>query len=234
MSLSQELSGKANKVIVGLNFTLVLGPYGIGLAHTPERNSSGCRSLPSPGFYQGEYLAQLGILALKSKNIFERAIGFAAINAHYNRYDLEGSEGNGLDALMNQEVNTVVVGRFPSNKRLDSRISIIERTPIEGEYPESHAEELLCNAEQVLITASTLANGTLNNFLSFIPKSASTILLGPSAPLSPKLFEYGLTEISGVCAKNESEAEKLAKVVAEGGSIREMKHHRRLVTLKSI
>ena len=43
---------------------------------------------PAPGGYSGRELADLAAL-WRSENVFERAIGVAAVNAHWNRFDLE-------------------------------------------------------------------------------------------------------------------------------------------------
>jgi universal stress protein E len=52
--------GSAERVIVGLNGTLVAGPTGaVGHAQTPARGTAGCRRLPRPGSYGGQRLAVL-------------------------------------------------------------------------------------------------------------------------------------------------------------------------------
>jgi len=43
-ALSAGVSGVAERVIVGLNWTLVVGPDGAGMAQTPARGTAGCRS----------------------------------------------------------------------------------------------------------------------------------------------------------------------------------------------
>jgi hypothetical protein len=74
--------------------------------------TAGCRSLPRPGTYTEEPLATLAALRT-SDNIFQRAIAVAAVNAHWNRYDIEASAANGLDLIENRGERTVVIGRFP-------------------------------------------------------------------------------------------------------------------------
>jgi hypothetical protein len=106
------VSGAAGRVVVGLNWTLVVGPNGVGMAHTPARGTAGCRSLPRPGTYSGQPLAALTAL-WASDNVFEQAVAFAAVNAHWNRYDIQASAANGLDLIENHGIRTVVIGRFP-------------------------------------------------------------------------------------------------------------------------
>ena len=57
--LSTNLSGKADHVFIGLNWTAVVGPLGVGLAHSPARGASGCNGLPAPGSYAGQKLAEI-------------------------------------------------------------------------------------------------------------------------------------------------------------------------------
>ena len=83
-TLRRGVEGTAQRVVVGLNWTFVEGPNGAGLVHTPARGTEGCRSLPDPGSYQGRALDDLAAL-VQSENIFERVLGYAAINAHHNR-----------------------------------------------------------------------------------------------------------------------------------------------------
>ena len=96
--LSDGVSGRAETVLIGLNWTVVVGPLGVGLSHSPVRGTSGCSGLPMPGSYAGQKLTKLVELA-QSQNAFETAIGHAALNAHHNRYDKEGLETNGLDKV---------------------------------------------------------------------------------------------------------------------------------------
>ena len=69
--LSIGLSGNADQVLIGLNWTAVVGPLGVGLAHSPARGTSGCNGLPAPGSYTGQKLAELARLT-DSDNVFEQ------------------------------------------------------------------------------------------------------------------------------------------------------------------
>lgn len=224
--LRAGIAGATERVLVGLNWTLVVGPSGAGCAHTPARGTAGCRSLPEPGTYAGRPLAELATL-VASDNVFEQTIGFAAINAHHNRYDLEGAPENGLDLVEPRGERTVVIGRFPG---LDERLpgaAVIEREPGPGDYPEEAADELLPKAEQLVITASTLTNLTLPQLLSLAPK-AFTVVLGPSTPLCRGLFRFGIDALSGLVITDLAGA---ASVVTEGGAVSALKRHARFVTI---
>lgn len=225
--LSESVSGDVKAIIVGLNWTLVQGPHGVGLAHTPARGTAGCYSLPCPGEYDEKDLRGLAVLR-RSDNVFEQAVALAAINAHHNRLDCVGDEVNGLDLIEDRGSKTAIIGRFPSlATRLPGAI-VIEREPGPNDYPEEAAGELLPKCEQVAITASTLINGSLPNLLT-LSKNAFTVLVGPSAPLAPCLFEKGVDAISGFVA---TDIPRLIRVVSQGGAVRAMKPCGRNLTLR--
>ena len=226
--LQAGIVGDAKLVLIGLNWTLVQGPHGIGLAHTPVRGTAGCRTSPAPGDYAGTALADLAALA-GANNIFERAIGFAALSAHHNRADLPGAESNGLDLLDGTGRKTVVIGRFPRlNERFPEAV-VIEREPGPGDHPESAAPELLAQAEQVLMTGSTLTNGSLTGLLPLIPSAAFVVLVGPSTPLAPILFDHGINALSGLVALDE---DAIIRCISEGAAVSAIRPYSRFLTLQ--
>ena len=227
--LRHGISGIAERVVIGLNWTYVEGSVGAGLVHTPARGTEGCRSLPEPGSYRGSALADLAGL-IESDNIFERVLGYTAINAHHNRYDLDGADANGLDMIEARGERTVVIGRFPE---LDEKLpgaAVIEREPGPGDYPPEAAADLVPAAEFLAITASTLSNGSLGGLLALAPVTAFTVLVGPSAPLSPALFALGVNALSGLVPVDLNGT---AQRVAEGGAVSALKPLGRYVTLTS-
>lgn len=227
-SLAHNASGTAKTVIVGLNWTLVRGPNGAGLAHTPARGTAGCHSLPDPGEYNGKDLHALATLR-DSSNIFEQAIALAAINAHHNRLDGVSDDINGLDLIDDRGAKTAIIGRFPSLETKLPGALVIEREPGPNDYPEDAAAYILPKCEQVAITASTLVNGSLAGFLTLAP-NAFIVLVGPSAPLATPLFDYGVDAISGFVA---TDIPRLERVVAQGGSVRAMKQCGRNATIRN-
>ncbi len=214
-------------MVVGLNWTLVRGPAGIGLAHTPARGTAGCRSVPRAGAHCGRSLAALAEF-LDSDNPFETALGLAAANAVHNRFDLAAPDDNGLDALDPAAGPSVVIGRFPGLERRLPDALVIEREPRAGEYAEDAAQELLPSAAQVLITASSLANGSFAGLLRLCG-DARVVLVGPGTPLAPALFELGVDVLSGLIVTDPDAA---PRIVAEGGAVSALKTCARYATLR--
>lgn len=227
-ALACGVSGKASRVIVGLNWTLVAGPDGVGVSHTPTRGTNGCRALPRPGDYTGRDLSELAALR-QSANIFEATIAIAAMNAFHNRFDRLGGTDNGLDLVEDRGTKTVIVGRFPGLDRRLPGAAVIEREPGPNDYPESAAETLLPQCEQLAITASTLLDGALPRLLDLAPQ-AFTVLLGPGTPLAAALFDRGVNALSGLVVED---SDAIARIVGEGGAVSAMKRHARNITLRN-
>ena len=76
-------------------------------------------------------------------------------------------------------------------------VYILERAPQEGDYPDSACDWILPQCDLVIITGSALINKTLPHLLE-LSQNALTILTGPSVPLCPELFDFGLDRIAGM------------------------------------
>lgn len=217
--------GVAGRVVVGLNWILVEGPDGVGLAQTPERGGFACKA--PAGDWRGKPLCALAALA-RSWDPLETAVGIAALNAHYNRFDLDGDPVNGLDALACDPAGLVVIGGFPGLAERLPGARVVDRRPGPGQYPAEAAQWLLPRAEGALITASTLANRSLPELLRRCAP-APAVLVGPGAPLSPRLFDYGLAALSGLVC---TDPDGMAAAVAQGAGAKEIKRFGRPVTLR--
>lgn len=219
--------GVARRVAVGFNWTYVEGPHGAGLAQTPARGQAGCRAILKGGALEGRPLRDLAKLAL-SWNPFETAVGIAAINAHYNRFGMDGLDENGLDVFGRDGRKLAAVGRFPDIAERLPGVKILETEPREGEYPPQASLQVLAGAEGVLATASTLVNRSLPGLLAQA-RHARFALIGPGAPLSERLFSYGVAALSGLVVKD---CDGMAQAVAEGGATGALKRFGRLITLR--
>lgn len=215
------------RVVIGLNWVLVEGSHGIGLAQTPERGTPGCRA--AQGGWTGRPLAELAALA-RSWDPIEAAIGIAAINAHYNRFDLKAAEANGLEALDCDPAGIVVIGAFPKLGEKLPGARIVERRPGPDQYPEEAAQWLLPTAEGVVVTASTLVNRSLPGILRRCPATAPVALVGPGAPLTPRLFSYGVGTLAGLIA---TDPDGMVRAVAEGAGAKDLKRFGREAVIRA-
>lgn len=169
---------------------------------------------------QGKPLRDIAAL-IKSWNFIESGIGLAAINAYYN--NIEKLKNNPLVQLdidafecfmpFIKGKKVAVIGHFESAISLYSnlcKLSIIEREPKDGDYPDSASEFLLPDQDFVFVTGMTFSNKTLPRILQ-LSKDARIILMGPSVPMAPVLFEYGVEALSGFCITDEAGCLKSVK-----------------------
>jgi hypothetical protein len=105
---------------------------------------------------------------------------------------------------------------------------VVEREPRTGEYPESALPDLLPKAAFVAITASSIANGTLPGILALC-KDAFVLVVGPSTPLSPILFDFGIDALSGFVARDTA---KLLQAVSEGAAVAALRPYGRYATIR--
>ena len=93
-----------------------------------------------------------------------------------------------------------------------------------GLLPEGRATELLPECSVALITATTIINGTIDELLAVSQGCREVVLLGPSTPLVPEIFDASsgrVTLLAGVVVTN---AEELLRTVTRDGGTRDFKN----------
>lgn len=149
---------------------------------------------------------------IKSWNFAEASIGAAAVNAFYNhqenieRLAQEGTVRQRSDEeaffahkedIKGKKVATIGHFCFAMKYLKEAgEYVILERDPVEGDYPDSACEYVLPDMDYVFITGFTLVNKTLPRLLE-LSKTARVILVGPSVPLASRLFDFGVEELAG-------------------------------------
>jgi uncharacterized protein (DUF4213/DUF364 family) len=81
------------------------------------------------------------------------------------------------------------------------------------------AADLLPQADVVAITSSALINHSLDRLLGLAASGALVTLLGPSTPLSPLLFDYGISILAGARVVDEEAA---LRTITQGGSFQQV------------
>ncbi len=107
---------------------------------------------------------------------------------------------------------------------------MLELQPRPGDLPASAAAEVVPEADVLAITATTLINHTFDGLMALRRPDALVMLLGPSTPLTPLLFDYGVDLLSGAIVED---IESVLAAVSQGAGFRQI--HRagvRLVTLQ--
>lgn len=219
----------ATHVVLGVNWTLVGTETGAGIVHTPAKSQQGCAPVSDAGNFIGRPLDEL-INLISNDNPLARAIGFAAMNAYWGRFDTVGIEANGFDFVDDSSaLKTVVVGRFPKLAQRLPHAAVIERNPGPGDYPPEAAGRLLPAADQIVITGSTLSNGSLDNLLA-LRSDATVFLIGPSTPLCSDLFKHRIDVLSGFVV---TDVERAAQSIGQGGGEKALKAVGRQVTIRT-
>lgn len=228
----------ATDCICGLHWIGVRASNGgVGVAMTP---SEGTPNLPDAGHYAGRPLRELATL-IKSWNFTEAALGLAAINAAFNgAKTVEQSHGQPIAALpsincfhyLREEFcgkRVTVVGHFRDLEPLKDicSLTILERKPQLGDLPDPACEFVLPGQDIVVITAVTLINKTLPRLLQ-LAQGAKIVLTGPSTPLTPILYEHGISLLAGLVVQDEPQ---ILRIIQEGGQHQLFDSGARMVTL---
>ncbi len=162
------------------------------------------------------------------------SLGLAAINALLPRQPQLWSDENASEiiARFGAGKRVAMIGRFPFADELRPRVGellVLEQNPGPDDLPAEAAPQVLPGADVVAITGMTISNHTLEGLLGLCSPHAKVVLLGPSTPLSPVFFDYGVDVISGAVV---TAIQPVLRLVSQGGNFRQV--HRggvRLVNL---
>ena len=208
-------------IMVGRNWVVVRSD-GIGLAMAPPESGGSRQYSGSPRGQKTRDVAQW----VKSWNFTEAAIGLAAINSAVNHPQAverrfgsvpAQSPSEDLFDFIRPQVagrKVTVVGHFPDLERLSATccLSILERRPRDGDYPDPACEYILRQQDVVIMTATTLINKTMPRLLE-LSQHAQIAVCGPSTPMVSALFEHGVTLMGGCVVEDET---RLWQAVQEG------------------
>nr|WP_092071220.1 DUF364 domain-containing protein [Dendrosporobacter quercicolus]NSL49430.1 DUF364 domain-containing protein [Dendrosporobacter quercicolus DSM 1736]SDM23362.1 hypothetical protein SAMN04488502_10313 [Dendrosporobacter quercicolus] len=212
---------KIRECLVGLAWFLVRSE-GVGIAMTPPE---GNRNFCFTGKVAGAGVRDVACW-LKSWNFFEAAMGLAAINSVLNTPErLQADLGLNLTGQPEKHIflhmldqvrgkKVAVIGHFRDLELLAPvcQLSILERRPFGDDFPDPACEYILPHQDYVFITATTLINKTLPRLLE-LSRQAYVVLVGPSTPLTPLLFDYGIDMLAGTAV---IEQEQVWRLIQEG------------------
>ena len=232
------LDGKPRQVCIGLHWTAVVmevgGELRCGLASTLTGNHHhGMPDVPQAGTLETLTGLELAALA-RSEQPTLVSVGAAAINALLPQQPDRWVDLNAEDVIAahGADQSVVLIGHFPFVHRLRERVgalSVLELSPRPGDLPESVAEEVIPEAQVIAITGMTLLNHTFKSLLRLSAPDTLVILLGPSVPLSPILFDRG---VDILCGSIVTSIDDVMDTVRQGANFRQV--HRagvRLVTI---
>ncbi len=242
--LGRDLQGlTVERAVIGLFFSGVkLSNGACGICATPVKAipesvccPSSAAAIPNAGklggIPAGEYLEYL-----KEGRPLKNALGIAAINAlsqtcwrmnPVRAYTIAPTRDPLNDMSIPDDAFVVVVGALvPYLRMLKKRalpFGILEkdiRTLKEDEMPfyiePSRASEAIGRADRMIVTGSTLLNGTLEGILDSAKPGGEIAVVGPTVSMLPDaFFRRGVTALGGLTC---TDADALLDTLAEGGS----------------
>jgi uncharacterized protein (DUF4213/DUF364 family) len=230
--------GAVREVRMGAFWTAVVlenGSCGLASAlREDDHHRHGQHPVGEAGRLHERSAMELAELA-RSYSLLEASIGLAAINALLDVDEDACVELNAEQVILEQGTGkgVVVVGHFPFIPRVHEaarKLWVLEKRPGEGDLPAEAASEIIPQADVVAITGTSLINHTFEELMGLCRPGAFVLVLGPTAPLSPVLFDYGVDVISGTLV---TDSETVLRYVSQGASFRQIKRSKgvKLLTL---
>jgi uncharacterized protein len=231
--------GCIQQVCIALNWTAVVvdfdGELRCGLAATMHgrHEHSGEPQVPQAGSLVGKSTSEL-ISFLGQMNSPRTSLAMATLNALIPPQPDTWKDGNAVEiiAARGSDKQVALIGHFPFvdvlRDRLDNLV-VIDQNPLSGDYPEEAAPQFLPEADLVAMTSMTLMNGTFPSLIELCRPNAQVMLIGPSTPLSPVMFDYGVDWLSGAIVE---EIPAVLAAASQGGNFRQVRRAGvRLITM---
>lgn len=192
-------------VRVGPHWTAVETSLGSGIASTLRSESHLHGNLPIAGAGSLHEKTPWELAGrLRSTSPPEAALGLAAANALFGPPDGRLTEHNAASIIAERGAGkrVAMIGHFPFAERLApvcGELWVFERGDgrRESDFADDMVDELLPQAEVVAVTSTTIINRTLPGLLGLVRPDAFVLLLGPSTPLTPRLFDHGIDLLCG-------------------------------------
>jgi len=149
---------------------------------------------------------------IKTDNPLEASLGMAALNSlipEPARENLETINAKDLILGLGKNKKVAIIGHFPFVKQLRNQfedLMVFEKKPQPGDISADRIPEKMPQADLVAVTATTIANKTLGGILDCCSKNAVKIIIGPSTPLTPALFDLGFSFIAGSLVRDRDTA----------------------------
>lgn len=227
--LGEVKDGRVVDVRVGIHWTAVVveaeGQERCGLASTvqSDHGHSGQPEVMNAGRLAAFTARELAAL-VHSELPTEASVGMAALNALLPQRTQDWVECNAEEVIARNGAGktVVIVGRFPFIPRLAEQVGkliVLEQHPEGDELPPEAAARVLPAADVVAITGMTLANHTLEGLLALCRPQSVVLILGPSTPLSPVLYDYGIDLLSGSVVVD---VDPVMRALEQGGNFRQL------------
>ncbi len=233
LALLPKESVVVHDVRIGAFWTVVWTGRGAGLASTQRDTQTphGQSLVRRAGDLLACSAQELAGL-LRSDSPMEAGLGMAAVNALLEVDETALTDRNATEEIVGRGAGkrVVIVGHFPfipTVRQVAAHLDVLELDPGPGELPPEAAAEVIPQADVVAITGTSLLNRTFDGLIRLCRPGAYVLVLGPTTPLSPLLFDYGVDLIAGTRVVDPAAALATA---GQGAIFRQMRGVR-LVTM---
>ncbi len=179
----------------------------------------------------GQRSAQAAELLL-DRSPFAVCLGMAALNAANSpepgMCQGDATPAEELIARAGQGKQVGLVGEFPFTDRLRSKVAslyLFELREGPGIVPGDQRENVLARLDVLAVTGTALLTREMGYYLAHA-RGATVIVLGPTTPLSPALFSFGVDHLCGSLVTDRASvldgvrAGAPFKTIKKGGGIR--------------
>lgn len=229
--LLERLPSGAPRVLgvwIGPYWTAVRTERGTGLATTQREagpaHGEHAQRLPGAGRLTAMSARELAQGVMDDFPL-ARSVGLAALNALLPEPEGKLSEANAGDLAAARGAGRVVgvVGWFPfipALRKAAARVEVFEKDPETGYALTEERAARLAGCDGLCVTASALANRTLDGLLAAARPEAWKLLVGPSAPLCRETLALGF---EAVCGARVVDPEPVVRVIQEGGCFQQIR-----------
>jgi len=168
-----------------------------------------------------------------SEDTVSASLGMAALNSLIEIDESRCIPENAYEIVMRRGAgkNVGVVGHFPFIPQLRKsarNVWVLEQRIRPGDLPADAAAEILPKCDVVCLTSTSLVNHTIEKLLELCSNSY-VVLTGPTSPMTPLLFDYGIDAIGGSMV---TDPDSVIHYISQAATFRQVKRHGiRLLTL---
>lgn len=210
-----------DEVLVGVFSTLVKAGSMQGIAST-LKGQGPHGYIDAPNGLSKRSLRELADLLL-AEDTLKASIGMAAVNAWMaaRPHALQYMNAKKLIYEAGKGKIVGVIGHFPFVEHMNEarKRYIFEKQPQQGDMREQDIQTYMPQVDVAVITGTSIINHTFERIMQFVKPDAFTIVMGPSTPLAPVLFSYG---VDAVCGTLVADYNKMRRGVLEAVPFRHL------------
>jgi len=151
---------------------------------------------PWMGGWIGRPARAAALELLASREVLKRSVGMACLKSLLPEPAVT-IEGGAIELFASAiaRVPSCFIGYFKTAALMREQgypVTIVELFPRPGDVHWDEADEVLRKGELVFMTGLTVVNETLEAVIRRTPSARMRVLMGPTVPASPVLFDYGI------------------------------------------